>query len=92
MYVQRGADLDNPTVCVSSGTTLEKEVADFFGNHHKQYKLLSFEHPNERDQAYVAGRCDALVNGFVQPRLLNTQPEHNLILPEVLCNTNRPKD
>lgn len=86
--VQRATDLDNPTVCVSSGTTLEKEAADFFGSHHKQYKLLSFENPNERDQAYAARRCDAVVNGFVQLAAIRAfstpKAEDNVILPDVL--------
>ena len=62
--VTKGTDLDGATICTSAGTTLEKATADFFTKNNKKYKLLAFENGNERDQAYVTHRCDAMVNGF----------------------------
>jgi general L-amino acid transport system substrate-binding protein len=64
--VTKGTDLDGATICTSAGTTLEKNTADFFTKNNKKYKLLSFENATERDQAYIAKRCDAIVNGFAQ--------------------------
>jgi general L-amino acid transport system substrate-binding protein len=64
--VTKGVDLDGATICTSAGTTLEKNTADFFTKNNKKYKLLSFENATERDQAYIAKRCDAIVNGFAQ--------------------------
>jgi general L-amino acid transport system substrate-binding protein len=86
--VSHGADLDGATVCVSSGTTLEKATADFFQKNKKAYKLLSFENGNERDQAYLAHRCDAIVNGFVQLAAIKAfsapKPDEHVILPDFL--------
>jgi general L-amino acid transport system substrate-binding protein len=84
----KGADLDGATICVSSGTTLEKATADFFKSHGKKYRILSFENTNERDQAYIARRCDAIVNGFVQLAAIKAfsvpKPDDHVILPDVL--------
>jgi general L-amino acid transport system substrate-binding protein len=86
--VTKGADLDGATICVSSGTTLEKATADFFTRNHKKYKLLSFENGNERDQAYIAHRCDAIVNGFVQLAAIKAfsvpNADDHVILPDYL--------
>jgi general L-amino acid transport system substrate-binding protein len=88
LNVSKGTDLDGATICVTAGTTLEKMTADFFKSNNKAYKLLSFENGNERDQAYVAGRCDAIVNGFVQLAAIKAfsvpKPDEHVILPDVL--------
>lgn len=86
--VTKGADLDGATICTSAGTTLEKATADFFAKNHKKYKLLTFENGNERDQAYVAHRCDAMVNGFEQLAAVRAfatpNPNDHVILPDAL--------
>ncbi|HVO87078.1 MAG TPA: amino acid ABC transporter substrate-binding protein [Casimicrobiaceae bacterium] len=86
--VTRGADLDGATICTSAGTTLEKATADFFTKNNKKYKLLAFENGNERDQAYLAKRCDAIVNGFEQLAAIRAfsapKPEDHVILPDAL--------
>jgi len=86
--VSKGSDLDGATICTSAGTTLEKATADFFTKNNKKYKLLAFENGNERDQAYLAHRCDAMVNGFEQLAAVRafaaTKPEDHVILPDAL--------
>jgi len=86
--VTKGADLDGATICTSAGTTLEKATADFFAKNHKKYKLLTFENGNERDQAYLAKRCDAMVNGFEQLAAVRafaaSNPSDHVILPDAL--------
>jgi general L-amino acid transport system substrate-binding protein len=86
--VTKGADLDGATVCTSAGTTLEKATADFFTKNNKKYKLLAFENGNERDQAYLAHRCDAMVNGFEQLAAVRafaaTNAADHIILPDAL--------
>ena len=86
--VTKGTDLDGATICTSSGTTLEKAVADFFQRNNKTYKLLAFENGNERDQAYVNHRCDAMVNGFEQLAAVRAfsvpNPDDHVILPDFL--------
>lgn len=86
--VTKGADLDGATVCTSAGTTLEKATADFFARNKKTYKVLTFENGNERDQAYLAKRCDAMVNGFEQLAAVRAfsaaNPNDHVILPDAL--------
>jgi len=86
--VTKGADLDGATVCTSAGTTLEKATADFFAKNNKKYKLLAFENGAERDQAYLAKRCDAMVNGFEQLAAVRafaaTNAADHVILPDAL--------
>ena len=86
--VTKGTDLDGATICTSAGTTLEKATADFFTKNHKKYKLLTFENGNERDQAYLAKRCDAMVNGFEQLAAVRafaaTNAADHVILPDAL--------
>ena len=86
--VTKGTDLDGATICTSAGTTLEKATADFFTKNNKKYKLLAFENGNERDQAYLAHRCDAMVNGFEQLAAVRafaaSNPNDHVILPDAL--------
>ncbi len=86
--VTKGTDLDGATICTSSGTTLEKATADFFTKNNKRYKLLPFENTTERDQAYLAQRCDAIVNGFAQLAAIRAfsakNPDEHVILPDFL--------
>ena len=86
--VTKGTDLDGATVCTTAGTTLEKATADFFAKNNKKYKLLTFENGNERDQAYLAKRCDAMVNGFEQLAAVRAFSAPNaadhVILPDAL--------
>lgn len=86
--VTKGTELDGATICTSSGTTLEKATADFFTKNNKRYKLLPFENTTERDQAYLAQRCDAIVNGFAQLAAIRAfaakNAEDHVILPDFL--------
>ena len=86
--VTKGTDLDGATICTSAGTTLEKATADFFTKNNKKYKLLTFQNGNERDQAYFAHRCDAIVNGFEQLAAIRAFSAQNagdhVILPDFL--------
>ena len=86
--VSKGTDLDGATICTSAGTTLEKQTADFFEKNKKKYKLLTFENGNERDQAYLAHRCDAIANGFAQLAAIRAfsapKPDEHVILPDFL--------
>ena len=86
--VTKGTDLDGATICTTAGTTLEKATADFFAKNKKTYKLLTFENGNERDKAYLAKRCDAMVNGFEQLAAVRafSAPDaaDHVILPDAL--------
>jgi general L-amino acid transport system substrate-binding protein len=50
--------LDGATICVLTGTTLEKNIADFDQVNHIKINTLLFERPEQAFAAAEAGRCD----------------------------------
>lgn len=49
---------DGATVCVTSGTTTEQNLADFFRQHDMTYEAVIFEETAAVYSAYEDGRCD----------------------------------
>jgi len=52
-------DLDGATVCVTTGTTTEKNLADAFRERNLQFTAVTFEDTSAVYSAYEDGRCDA---------------------------------
>ena len=52
-------DLDGATVCVTTGTTTEKNLADNFRQRGLAYEAVTFEDTSAVYAAYDEGRCDA---------------------------------
>ena len=51
-------DFDGTTVCVTSGTTTEKNLAAYFGDNGWSYEAVIFEETAAVYGAYEEGRCD----------------------------------
>jgi general L-amino acid transport system substrate-binding protein len=51
-------DFDGATVCVTSGTTTEQNLADFFRQNNMTYEAVTFEETAAVYSAYEEGRCD----------------------------------
>ncbi len=51
-------EFDGATVCVTSGTTTEQNLADFFRQHNMTYEAVIFEETAAVYSAYEEGRCD----------------------------------
>ncbi len=70
-------EFDGATVCVTSGTTTEQNVADFFRQNGMEYEAVVFEETAAVYSAYEEGRCDittsdksqlaAVRSGFAEP-------------------------
>jgi general L-amino acid transport system substrate-binding protein len=60
--IRRVADLDGATICIAQGTTLEQNMADYFGARGLHYQALTFADIDTGLQAYHADRCDAFTN------------------------------
>lgn len=68
---------DGATVCVTSGTTTEQNLADFFRQNGMEYEAVIFEETAAVYSAYEDGRCDittsdksqlaAVRSGFAEP-------------------------
>jgi general L-amino acid transport system substrate-binding protein len=56
--------LSGATVCVDSGSTTEKNLADYFQAHSLAYKAVVFDQQAASHQAFISGRCDVYTNDF----------------------------
>jgi general L-amino acid transport system substrate-binding protein len=56
--IETQADMDGASVCVTSGTTTEKNLADDFRNHGLDFEAVIFEDTASVYNAYEEGRCD----------------------------------
>lgn len=81
------ADLDTATICVTQGTTMEQNLADWFDARHMRYNVVTFARIELAAQAYDAGRCDAVTTEqiplFGHLSNLNDPGEHT-VLAEVI--------
>lgn len=64
MMVRTGAfssidEMDEANVCVTSGTTTELNLADYFQERGLAFKAVTFEENPQLQRAFVSGRCDA---------------------------------
>ncbi|TGN68181.1 amino acid ABC transporter substrate-binding protein [Paracoccus liaowanqingii] len=81
------AELDGATVCVSSGSTSELNLADYFNANGMEYRPVRFERADEVLAAYDAGRCDVYTSdtsGLAARRLVMANPDEHVMLPELI--------
>jgi len=80
--------LKGATVCVQSGTTSEKNLADFSRANKLNVKPVVFEKFDAANAAYFAGRCQAYTtdtSGLASVRAKEAKdPKDHLILPEII--------
>jgi len=77
-------DMDGATICVTSGTTTEKNLADAFRQRGLSYEAVIFEDTASVYSAYEEGRCDATTSDKSQLAAVRTgfaNPEGHVILP-----------
>lgn len=80
-------DLDGATVCVTSGTTTELNLADFFRQHKMELETVVFEETASVYGAYEEGRCDATTSDKSQLAAVRTgfaDPDAHIVLPETI--------
>jgi general L-amino acid transport system substrate-binding protein len=80
--------LGGATICVDSGTTTEKNLAEYFRAHKLQFKGVVFDQAEAAQQAFTSGRCQAYTgdNGALAV-LKATQlknPDDYVVLPELI--------
>ena len=79
------SELDGATVCITSGSTHELNMQDYFGAHGMSYQPVTAETPDVLVSAFDGGRCDVLTSDASQLAGLRTHladPEGAEILPE----------
>ena len=80
-------DLDGTTVCVTSGTTTELNLADFFRQNNMALDTVVFEDTASVYGAYEADRCDATTSDKSQLAAIRSgfdNPADHVILPETI--------
>ena len=80
-------DLDGATVCVTSGTTTEQNLAGFFRQHGLALVTVVFEDTTSVYAAYEEGRCDVTTSDKSQLAAIRSgfaEPDAHVILPETI--------
>ncbi|HEX3695781.1 MAG TPA: amino acid ABC transporter substrate-binding protein [Polyangia bacterium] len=88
LKVTSAKQLKNAEICVQSGTTNEKNLADYFRAQNLKVKTVVFEGFEAAFKAFFAGRCQAYttdVSGLAGLRNKEAKsPDDYLILPEII--------
>src|SRR5450830_546726 len=80
--------LAGATICVESGTTSEKNMAEYFRSNNITYKAVVFDQSEGSQQALASGRCQAYTHDSGTLAALKGQelknPDDYVILPELI--------
>jgi general L-amino acid transport system substrate-binding protein len=85
--VSSATELDGATICITTGTTTELNLADFFRTNGMSYEPVPIETNAEAQQQYLSGACDVFTtdaSGLAATRATFENPEEHMILPEIV--------
>ncbi|MBI4082457.1 MAG: amino acid ABC transporter substrate-binding protein [Candidatus Lambdaproteobacteria bacterium] len=85
--VKSAKELGGASVCLTTGTTTELNLADWFRANGLQYKPVLFEKADDALKAYEAGRCDVHTSDKSQLASLRSaakNPGEHVLMPEVI--------
>ena len=85
--VSSAMELGDAAVCVTSGTTTELNMADFFRQNQLNYNPKVYEDTDVVLESYKSGACDVFTNDRSQLAALRSalpDPENHVILPETI--------
>jgi len=80
-------DLDGATICITSGSTNELDVADYFRRNRLTFTPVVIERLEEATNAYFAGRCDAFTQDqatLAAVRARAPNPAEHVVLSEMI--------
>lgn len=81
-------ELDGGTLCVQTGTTLERNAVEHAAAFGYELEVVPFEKTEEAKASYLSGRCDAYIDWDLQLAVLRAteieNPDEHIILPDVL--------
>jgi len=87
LKVDSALQLNSSSVCVTTGTTTEQNLADYFKANGMKYEVVAFGTADETIKAYESGRCDVFTSDVSQlyaERLKLANPGDHKVLPEVI--------
>lgn len=85
--VSRLEDLAGASICVTQGTTSERNLAEYFYARDIPYNAVYFDRVDQMSLSYDAGRCDAMsadMSALVGTKTLMRDPDEHVILPDVI--------
>ena len=85
--ITRATELAGATICVTSGTTNELNLADWARTNNIQIRPLVFDDNNETRLAYQSGRCDAFTTDASQLAGIRTalrDPAEHVVLADII--------
>ena len=85
--VENANELNGASICVTSGTTTELNLADFGRANSVEFEAVVFEGKKEAFAAYESGRCDAISTDASQLAAFRTaMPDVSLhkVLPQII--------
>jgi general L-amino acid transport system substrate-binding protein len=85
--VSSATELDGANVCITTGTTTELNLADFFRSNNITYEPVPVETNAEAQQQYLAGACDVFTtdaSALAATRATFENPGDHVVLPEIV--------
>lgn len=85
--ISSAKELKNAEICLQSGTTSEKNVADYLTTHGIPYKSVVFDSPEAAHTAFFGGRCQVIstdMSELAGIRTQNPKADDYVILPDVI--------
>lgn len=86
LKISSAKQLDGAEICVQTGTTTEKNLAEFARAHHLKFKTLMFENLRAVLKAFFSGRCQAFTadaSALASIRANDSgKPEDYVVLPD----------
>lgn len=85
--VKSARELDGASVCVTTGSTTELNLGDYFRANGMSYTPVVYEKADEIRAAYDQNRCDVYTtdrSGLAAQRSQLSSPDDHMVLPEVI--------
>lgn len=80
-------ELSGSRLCITEGTTSEKNSVDFFNYNNMQFEIVSYQDPAATRAGFEAGDCDVISvdqSQLYSQRLNLKEPDSAVILPEII--------
>jgi general L-amino acid transport system substrate-binding protein len=87
LNISRAKELEGASICITTGTTTELNLADWARANNVTFRPVVFENNVETRHAYEAGRCDAFSTDASQLAGIRTalaDPEQHIVLPDII--------
>lgn len=78
-------ELNGAVICISPGTTSEKNVVDYFRANEMEFTPVVIKSGNETQEALAQGRCDVVTNdlsALASSRVRFANPDDYVVLPD----------